>query len=258
MRMGIIKPLGRVVAAAQGASFKHLDALAADVDVKGCFFNRGANPNENEIEEWLQGIEEDDHWDIASSAVIVNPAPGCDDEECTGDGPCTPPPDKQDVSEAIRACSESLVASLPSSFRDDIRRDSQSLAEMCVRMCPGVPCLIMKLELLQHNACWRWHQDNYIGRTIICYTGQGTWVADDASVQWDLVKGDTNEVCVAPEDVKKMELNSILLMKGSMWPGIRGRGLTHKSPQVDRQNPPKRLLLKVDLERHIPGQRIKC
>ena len=40
--------------------------------------------------------------------------------------------------------------------------------------------------------------------------------------------------------------NAVLLMKGDAWPGIKGNGLTHKSPRG--QPPlPKRVLLKCDL-----------
>ena len=40
--------------------------------------------------------------------------------------------------------------------------------------------------------------------------------------------------------------NAVLLMKGDAWPGIKGSGLTHKSPRG--QPPlPKRVLLKCDL-----------
>ena len=44
-----------------------------------------------------------------------------------------------------------------------------------------------------------------------------------------------------------MATNTVLQMKGNEWPGIRGKGLTHKSPGEGTSPPPKRLLLKVDL-----------
>ena len=40
--------------------------------------------------------------------------------------------------------------------------------------------------------------------------------------------------------------NAVLLMKGDAWPGIKGSGLTHKSPR-GQQPLPKRVLLKCDL-----------
>ena len=44
----------------------------------------------------------------------------------------------------------------------------------------------------------------------------------------------------------KVPTNAVLLMKGDAWPGIKGNGLTHKSPR-GQQPLPKRVLLKCDL-----------
>ena len=46
-----------------------------------------------------------------------------------------------------------------------------------------------------------------------------------------------------------METNSVILMKGGLWPGIHGRGLTHKAPLASGK---KRLLLKIDLDYSRP------
>lgn len=54
----------------------------------------------------------------------------------------------------------------------------------------------------------------------------GTCCADDASVRWDEfaknVDAERNDSCVPTKQIKQMETNSVLLMKGSAWPGIRG------------------------------------
>ena len=48
------------------------------------------------------------------------------------------------------------------------------------------------------------------------------------------------------EACHEIPTNAVLLMKGDAWPGIKGHGLTHKSPRG--QPPlPKRVLLKCDL-----------
>ncbi|EGB04786.1 hypothetical protein AURANDRAFT_66963 [Aureococcus anophagefferens] len=54
--------------------------------------------------------------------------------------------------------------------------------------------------------------------------------------------------------VRSMETNAVLLMKGDSWPGIRGTGLTHKSPSGFwlGSDAPKRLILKVDLNDNRP------
>ena len=85
--------------------------------------------------------------------------------------------------------------------------------------------------MCQFEACWRWHQDGYCGRAIISYVGPGTCVADDKDVKWDLFEElmgkEENLDCVPTDGVQQMTTNSVLLMKGGGWPGLRGMGLTH-------------------------------
>ena len=66
---------------------------------------------------------------------------------------------------------------------------------------PKVPFITLRLEIVQYNACWRWHQDAYVGRAIISYVGPGTCTTDDQSVRWtkfdQTVEDDTeNEVAL--------------------------------------------------------------
>ena len=52
--------------------------------------------------------------------------------------------------------------------------------------------------------------------------------------------------------------NAVVLIKGDLWPGIQGLGLTHKAPnvRVDTFGIPEymRLILKVDLSERRPGR----
>ena len=68
-------------------------------------------------------------------------------------------------------------------------------------------------------------------------------------MRWEKIER-ANEACVPHAEIKQMSTNAVLLMKGALWPSIQGVGLTHKSPHVS-ENPPKRLLLKVDLEKGL-------
>lgn len=228
---------GRVMRAAK-SSFEGLEDIARITDAKGCFFDRFPHRKEKKIERWLQGIEADDYYfnDFACAMIQVAFEPDSKDIECTLAGP-----------EEIRAACEKLVRGLPSSFRRDVRSDAENLANMCVRLCPDVPWITFRLEIVQRNGCWKWHQDNYVGRAIISYVGPGTHTADDSSVQWDRFENTTNEDCVAAESIQQMQTNAVLLMKGKSWRGIRGKGLVHRSPVVHEGDPPMRLVLKVDL-----------
>ena len=76
----------------------------------------------------------------------------------------------------------------------------------------------------------------------------GTLAADDVQVDWEAFEAsmgeEDNEHVVAT--CHEVPTNAVLLIKGDAWPGIKGSGLTHKSPRG--QPPlPKRVLLKCDL-----------
>ena len=35
------------------------------------------------------------------------------------------------------------------------------------------------------NSCSRWHQDKYLGRSIVTYNAPGTWLVDDSAVRYE-------------------------------------------------------------------------
>jgi len=146
------------------------------------------------------------------------------------------------------------VRELPPSFRGDFRADAAALVAASRRLCPDVPWITLRIEILQHEACWRWHQDGYCGRTLISYVGRGTLAADDRDVDWKALEAsfgaETNAECVSK--YHETPTNAVLLMKGDAWPGLRGNGLTHKSPREARAPLPKRVLLKCDLTNFRP------
>ena len=140
-----------------------------------------------------------------------------------------------------------------------MRQDAKALCAMIMSLCPRVPWLTLTTEIVGRNSCSRWHQDNYVGRAIITYTGPGTWVVDDKSVCFEQLERtvhlptDVGNKSIVPktDSIIKAATNSVLLIKGDRWPGIRGIGVTHKSPDVRRDDKgiPEclRFLLKVDL-----------
>lgn len=171
------------------------------------------------------------------------------------------------VANKILAACDRLVASLPLDlagagglgFREKVRYDAEALAFMMRRLSPESPWLKLQTEIIGRNSCSRWHQDNYVGRVLVTYTGPGTWAVDDREVDYDqlaLTRGAPTEIsdpAIVPAfgKIKKTPTNAVLLMKGDAWPGITRPGLTHKSPNVprDEHGEPvlKRLILKVDL-----------
>eukprot|EP00756_Hemistasia_phaeocysticola_P033304 Hpha_TRINITY_DN16459_c1_g3::TRINITY_DN16459_c1_g3_i1::g.162844::m.162844 len=240
---------GRVVEASP-PSFAGLEAAAREGDAKGVFFPRGRHAQEAAMKSWLGGVDEKglDMGELGMRQLQIAPM-RCSDVNCEAkhDEEAEPLAGSSDIHQA---CVD-LAATLPPRFRKAVAQDAEQLAQVCVRLCPKVPWLIMRLEMSQFESCIRWHQDEYNSRAIITYTGPGTWAADDDAVLWERLKKtageDTNTDCVPSKRVKVMDTNSVLLMKGCVWPGIQGRGLTHKSPEIRGDPPPKRLILKVDL-----------
>jgi len=240
---------GIVVRAAED-SFAGMEEAAHLAMAKGVFWERGAFPQEPELSLWLGEQEETHHFAIEQ--LLVAPPR---ETICGGDGGNGKETGRKKAvagPEEIREACARLVAGLPQGCCEGVRRDAEALAEMMVRLCPEVPWLILRLEVIQNNACWRWHQDWYTGRAIVTYVGPGTWAVDDAAVRFDrLNAGATDGLVPDTESVYRMTPNSVLLIKGNTWPGISGLGLTHKSPDLRTNNggrpPPKRLVLKADL-----------
>ena len=170
----------------------------------------------------------------------------------------------------IRAACGRVVAGVPEgAFREAMRSDAEALVGTLLRLCPDSLWLTLQVEIVGKNACTRWHQDQYVCRAIITYVGPGTWLVDDESVRYDQFKatrGAPSEVsdrCIVPsfDSIIRPSANTVVLMKGSVWPGIRGvagyEGLTHRAPDVPADaygNPVlKRICLKIDLAMRQPN-----
>ena len=235
-------------------TYASLEEIAHQQDAKGVYFERGPHAQVADIEHWIE--QRADGVICSQTTLVAPPVPGPLDECGCGDASCH----KDDRSREgalpklgggaeIRAACARLVKELPATFRESVSHDAQALADMCVRLCSAAPWLTLTLEVQHYNACTRWHQDSVVSRAIICYAGPGTCTVDDQSVRWEKIER-ANEACVPHAEIKQMSTNAVLLMKGALWPSIQGVGLTHKSPHVS-ENPPKRLLLKVDLEKGL-------
>jgi hypothetical protein len=159
---------------------------------------------------------------------------------------------------AMSSTCQRLTAGLPEALRGALRSDAEELSTTLLTLCPAASCLTLHIDIIGVNACQRWHEDNYIGRTVVTYSGPGTWMVDDASVRYDqfaATQGEPTHVSdprIVPsfESIHCAPANAIALIKGKQWPGIAGSGLIHKSPNVEFKNGRptlKRLLLKVDL-----------
>ncbi|GMH94273.1 hypothetical protein TrST_g13694 [Triparma strigata] len=228
-------------------SLNRLISCSLNPTVKGLVWNRGQNPLKEEIKAFT--------------------------DQCLPDGNGMPFAYEQidlrnslsNRVDSVNTLCSKLVSKLPSPLRSALEADALMLCSTLTSLCPSSPWLTVQLECVGHNNCSRWHQDMYVGRALISYTGPGTWLVDDRNVDFEMLEkslGMTSEVSdrlIVPDRSKVHEAgtNSVCLLKGNSWMDIQGLGVTHKSPVVERDGEgrvrEKRLVLKVDLSNTQPG-----
>merc|ERR1719221_980072 len=121
---------------------------------------------------------------------------------------------------------------LPQAVCQQIRDDAEQLGMVVARMCPGAEMLEVKLEIMGHYVCSRWHQDNYTCRGIITYNGLGTVYALNDNVDFFELKHCGNNDCIIRDvsQVLSVDAADVFFIKGKLWPNAVN-GLVHKSPE---------------------------
>ena len=175
------------VVRATPATFAGLEKAARRQNAKGVYIERGPHSKASQIQTWLNGQEEEDlmFGEFASAQLLVAPPP-CEDSDCDDDHELATDAD-------VEAALDQLVSELPASFRTHVRDDAAALVRLSRRLSPATPWITLRIEILHEEACWRWHQDGYCGRTLVCYGGPGTLAADDSQVDWDAFEASMGE-----------------------------------------------------------------
>ena len=91
-------------------------------------------------------------------------------------------------------------ATLPAPLSAQIREDAFALVRVWDSLCPSADAFEVKLEIFGERMCARWHQDHFVGRAIVSYTGAvGTEYTRDANVNFsELHNGGDNDVSWRP------------------------------------------------------------
>jgi len=125
--------------------------------------------------------------------------------------------------------------------RDAWVADVAALVAMFARL-RGCPAVQMRLDVLSHNGCRRWHRDCVPLRLICTCRGPGTqWVWPEHAPS----------VMVQPDEdtpyAQAMATGDVALFKGCGWPGQpHDGGVVHRSPRIGgRGVPPLVLVLDV-------------
>jgi hypothetical protein len=159
------------------------------------------------------------------------------------------------LSVRLSTCADEILsaASLPDALSKQIHADTCAIGKHVGSLCPSAPELEVKLEIIGENPCQRWHQDNYVGRAIVTYTGHtGTDYTRDSNVDFWELNNCGNSDCIIREksEIEAVEVGDILFMKGTRYP-CGAKGLVHKSPEKRYHQDGRvlnRLILKIDVK----------
>lgn len=115
--------------------------------------------------------------------------------------------------------------------REALLEDAAVLAETFERIVPA-PFLRLRFDVIETNACRRFHIDAVVARLICTYRGTGTQYG---------ISVDGNE----PSRVFTVPTGSPIILRGTLWPEEPKTGLLHRSPPIEGTGE-TRLLLVLD------------
>lgn len=109
----------------------------------------------------------------------------------------------------------------------------------------------LRLSILEHAMCPRFHVDHIPCRLLTTYGGVGTeWLSEDNLDRNKLGRGskgmpdDASGIYTDVKLINKVGSWDIALLKGEAWINNAGKGIVHRSPEISKTSP--RLLLSLD------------
>ncbi|MEX0298117.1 MAG: DUF1826 domain-containing protein [Kordiimonas sp.] len=116
-------------------------------------------------------------------------------------------------------------------YCQELASDISLLAGTFARVM-DVSSIILRLDVVNNNACRRFHQDNVAARLLCTYRGQGTEYGSGLS-------GDI------PENIEKLPTGSAAIFRGRRWQDVEPSSIVHRSPPIEGSGE-TRLLLVID------------
>ena len=96
----------------------------------------------------------------------------------------------------------------------------------------------LRLRVLTGPMCPRFHVDNVPLRLLTTYAGPGSeWLREQKSR-----RGELHTAQVPVDNIQKLHVGEVAVLKGEKWQGNEGAGLVHRSPSGQQG----RLLLSLD------------
>ncbi|MCG8292852.1 MULTISPECIES: DUF1826 domain-containing protein [Pseudomonas] len=98
----------------------------------------------------------------------------------------------------------------------------------------------LRLRVLDSAMCPRFHVDHVPLRLLSSYAGAGSEWLEEAAIDRSRLLGDQPSV----DNIRRLAVGDVALLKGEKWHGNEGAGLIHRSPQASSNE--RRLLLSLD------------
>lgn len=98
----------------------------------------------------------------------------------------------------------------------------------------------LRLRVLEGAMCPRFHVDKVPLRLLTTYTGAGSeWLKEEA-----IDRGQLHAAQPSVDNIQRLQVGEIAILKGEKWLGNEGAGLVHRSPMTAPGE--RRLLLSLD------------
>ena len=109
----------------------------------------------------------------------------------------------------------------------------------------------LRLTVLDRAMCPRFHVDRVPCRLVCTYSGvTSEWLPHDLVDRSKLGEGNNGQpdadsgLFQSEENINRLKIGDVALLKGELWEGNENAGLVHRSPQVSTGD--KRFLLTLD------------
>lgn len=113
------------------------------------------------------------------------------------------------------------------------------------------PAMGLRLEILDHAMCPRFHVDHLAARMITTFCGPATEWLPNTAVDRNKIgpisvnqADDCSGVIRDMSAIQHLQAGDVALMKGNGWEGNEGKGLVHRSPESSMKD--RRVVFTVD------------
>lgn len=114
--------------------------------------------------------------------------------------------------------------------RDTVDADVQLLSGLLADLT-GCTRVGVRIEVLDRAMCPRWHVDRVALRLLCTWIGPAAEWLDDRCADRSHLGSDA--VMTDAAGIGRATAGDIVLLKGELWPDNAGRGVIHRSPQLD-------------------------